>query len=211
MRHHSDLATLERPRPHLKAFYIASVVRLSSYLRRSSSSCSSVRAILPLRCTKAHEAEGARARPLSARRGSIGRPTRAFGSLLVTANPQSTVPLPAARPRRGNTSWAQVPGVDGASIPGIVLHRRLRTRRPAGVRRGGRTCAGQNDGLPNDGRGLSRARSPAGTREGRVAFGSPAAPSAAALSHLRVLASGLTRRSSSGGTSPFHLPPPQKA
>ena len=89
--------------------------------------------------TKGHESERTRARPLCASCGTIGRPTRAFGSLLVAAHPQSTVPLPAARTRRGNTSWAQVPGVDCARVPGIVLHRGLRTRRPAAVPRGGRT------------------------------------------------------------------------
>ena len=89
--------------------------------------------------TKGHASERTRARPLCASCGTIGRPTRAFGSLLVAAHPQSTVPLPAARTRRGNTSWAQVPGVDCARVPGIVLHRGLRTRRPAAVPRGGRT------------------------------------------------------------------------
>jgi hypothetical protein len=159
-----------------------------------------------------HEGERTRARPLCASCGTIGRPTRAFGSLLIAAHPQSIAPLPAARTRRGNTSWAQVPGVDGARLPGLVLHRRLRTGRPTAFPSGGRTRAGQNNCLPNHRRGLSRARSPAGSRERRVAFGSSAPSSAAALPHLWVLASGLARRAASGAARPSGSasPPPAK-
>ena len=141
----------------------------------------------------------ARARPLCAIRETTGRFTRAFGSLLIAANHQSTVLLPAAPTRRGNTSRAQVPGVDGARLPGPVLHRRLRTRRPAAVPCGGRTCAGQNNCLPNHRRRLPRAQRPAGPRERRVACGSAPPPSAAALQHLWMFASGLARRLTSGG------------
>lgn len=165
-----------------------------------------------LQSNREHEGERTRARPLCASCGTIGRPTRAFGSLLIAAHPQSTVPLPAARTRRGNTSWAQVPGVDGARLPGLVLHRRLRTGRPTAFPSGGRTRAGQNNCLPNHRRGLSRARSPAGSRERRVAFGSSAPSSAAALPHLWVLASGLARRAASGAARPSGSasPPPAK-
>ena len=165
-----------------------------------------------LQSNREHEGERTRARPLCASCGTIGRPTRAFGSLLIAAHPQSIAPLPAARTRRGNTSWAQVPGVDGARLPGLVLHRRLRTGRPTAFPSGGRTRAGQNNCLPNHRRGLSRARSPAGSRERRVAFGSSAPSSAAALPHLWVLASGLARRAASGAARPSGSasPPPAK-
>ena len=177
----------------------------------SSSSCSSLRVSSLLQSYQEHDGEGTRARLLCASCGTIGRPKRAFGSLLIAAHPQSTVPSPAARTRRDNTSRAQVPGVDDARLPGLLLHRRLRTRRPAAVPCGGRTCAGQNNCLPNHRRGLSRARSPAGSRERRVALGSSAPPSAAALPHLWVLASGLARRAASGGARPFAAPPPAKS
>ena len=177
----------------------------------SSSSCSSLRVSSLLQSYQQHGGEGTRARPLCASCGTIGRPKRAFGSLLIAAHPQSTVPSPAARTRRDNTSRDQVPGVDDARLPGLLLHRGLRTRRPAAVPCGGRTCAGQNNCLPNHRRGLSRARSPAGSRQRRVALGSSAPPPAAALPYLWVLASGLARRAASGGARPFAAPPPQKA
>ena len=119
----------------------------------SSSSCSSLRVSSLLQSYQQHGGEGTRARPLCASCGTIGRPKRAFGSLLIAAHPQSTVPSPAARTRRDNTSRAQVPGVDDARLPGLLLHRRLRTRRPAAVRCGGRTCAVRNAYFPNHRRG----------------------------------------------------------
>jgi len=157
------------------------------------------RVVSLLQTEQEHEGARARAPPLCAICGAFGRFTRAFGSSLIAANPQSTVALPAAPTGRDNTSRAQVPGVDGARLPGPVLHRRLRTRRPAAVPCGGRTRAGQNNCLPNHRRGLPRARRPAGSRERRVACGSAPPPSAAALQHLWLLASGLARRLASGG------------